>query len=77
MTKLSFRLSRAIAGGRLRQGAPSSRATVLARLLRKRAAARVAGQQELEAKIRNQILWALPIETPTDEQVETPADGED
>ena len=68
MSKLSFRLSRAIAVGRAGHGAPTSRAAVLARLLRKRAAARMAGQDEMEQKIRNQILWALPIERPADEE---------
>ena len=69
MSKSSFRLSKAIAGGRARQGAPTSRVAVLARLLRKRAAARMAGQDEEEQKIRNQILWALPIERPADEEI--------
>lgn len=60
MTLLSVQLSRAMATGRARQ-APPSRATVLAGLLRKRAAAHASGAIELERMLREQIRWALPI----------------
>lgn len=62
MTMLSLRLSRAVSQGRLARNVPPSRATLLASLLRKRAAAQVAGAEDLEALLRDQILWSLPIE---------------
>lgn len=40
---------------------PSSRAQLLATLLRKRAAAHNAGAEELEAMLRDQIRWSLPV----------------
>lgn len=58
---LSARLSRALAHGR-RPRAPDSRAELLATLLRKRAAAYQTGAGELEALLRDQIRWALPME---------------
>lgn len=61
MTMLSVRLSRALAKGRT-QPAPDTRATLLHSLLRKRAAAHEAGAAELEALLRDQIKWALPME---------------
>ncbi|GAA0338963.1 hypothetical protein GCM10009087_56810 [Sphingomonas oligophenolica] len=39
-----------------------SRASLLAALLEKRAAAHNAGAHDLEALLRDQIRWALPIE---------------
>ena len=62
MTALSFHLSRALAKGRATPAAPASRADLLLILLRKRAAAHNAGAAELEALLRDQIRWALPIE---------------
>ena len=58
MTMLSFQLSRALAQGRAAPERPENRAT----LLRKRAAAYNAGAHDLEALLRDQIRWALPIE---------------
>lgn len=65
---LSFRLAQALAKGRA-PGALSSRESILAALLSKRAAARRAGLKEQEALLRGQILWSLPVHRP--------ADGED
>ena len=67
MTMLSLRLSRALAQGRAPSDQPDNRAALLAALLRKRAAAHNAGAHGLEAMLRDQIRWALPIEgeTPT------------
>ncbi len=59
---LSLRLSRALAQGRAAPPRPVTRADLLATLLRKRAAAHNAGAGELEALLRDQIRWALPIE---------------
>lgn len=62
MTNLSLRLSRALAKGRAESSAPKTRADLLAILLRKRAAAHNVGAEDLEALLRDQIRWALPIE---------------
>lgn len=62
MTMLSLKLSRAVAQGRAAPDRPESRAALLVTLLRKRAAAYNAGAHELEALLRDQIRWALPIE---------------
>jgi hypothetical protein len=62
MTILSLQLSRALAKGRATPAPPQSRADLLVALLRKRAAAHNAGADELEAMLRDQILWALPRE---------------
>jgi hypothetical protein len=62
MTMLSLKLSRALAQGRAAPEYPKSRADLLATLLRKRAAAHNAGAHDLEALLRDQIRWALPIE---------------
>lgn len=59
---LSLRLSRAVAQGRAVRGPPENRAALLVTLLRKRAAAHNAGARDLEALLRDQIRWALPIE---------------
>ena len=61
MTMLSLQLSRALAKGRATPQPPQSRADLLVSLLRKRAAAHNAGAGELEAMLRDQILWALPM----------------
>ena len=66
MSRLSFTLSKALAGGRRAGGRPGSREEVLARLLMKRAAAKRAGLKELEAQLREQIVWALPVHNPED-----------
>ena len=61
MTMLSARLSQALAKGR-RERTPDTRCVVLVGLLRKRATAYVQGDAALEALLRDQIRWALPIE---------------
>lgn len=61
MTRLSLSLARALEKGRGRCAAPT-RATLLATLLRKRATAHDQGAVGLEAMLRDQIRWALPIE---------------
>ena len=67
MAKRAKELSALISEGRARRGVPTSRSEVLAALLRKRAAAWQGGMEELEAKLRNQILWSLPVERPGDD----------
>jgi hypothetical protein len=59
MSKLSYRLSMAVTGGR----APLdlTRERILANLLRKRAAAHSAGLDAREGALREQIRWSLPI----------------
>lgn len=69
MTLLSLRLSRALAQGRAARPEPSSRADLLLALLRKRAAAHNAGAEDLEALLKDQIRWALPMER--DEELES------
>lgn len=59
---LSLKLSRAVAQGRAAPEHTESRAALLVTLLRKRAAAHNAGAHDLEALLRDQIRWALPIE---------------
>jgi hypothetical protein len=71
MTMLSLRLSRALSQGRAVRAEPQSRASLLATLLRKRAAAHAAGAEELEALLRDQIRWSLPMQRDGD----TPEDG--
>lgn len=70
MTMLSLRLSRALSQGRAAQHEPHSRASLLATLLRKRAAAHNVGAEELEALLREQILWSLPMQRETDPSAE-------
>jgi len=70
MTKRSTDLSSLVSSGRVGKGVPTSREEVLAALLRKRAAAWRGGLADLEAKLRNQILWSLPIEAPVDREAE-------
>lgn len=64
---LSLRLTRALERGRAKQP-PATRATVLATLLRNRAAAQISGAEELESMLRDQIRWSLPIERGEREQ---------
>jgi len=59
MTILSLKLSRALARGRAEAPPPDSRASLLASLLRKRATRTMSAPGELEALLRDQILWAL------------------
>ena len=63
---LSLKLSRALSGGRAESPPPADRASLLVSLLRKRAAAHNVGADELEAMLRDQIRWALPIARPDD-----------
>jgi hypothetical protein len=67
MSRLSYRLSKALSAGRVSNGRPGSREEVLARLLAKRAAARRAGLDELEGALRRQISWSLPIRKDVDD----------
>lgn len=66
MADLLFKLSRAVANGRAEKGVPKSRAEVLVALLRKRAEAHRQGLCDHERRLRDQIVWALPIEEPAD-----------
>ena len=77
MTKRRPDLSSLVSSGRVGKGVPTSREEVLAALLRKRAAAWRGGLADLEAKLRNQILWSLPIEAPVDREAEEGARGGD
>lgn len=60
MSRLSLTLARAVRRGRTPQ--PETRASLLAGLLRKRAAAHNHGADELEEMLRDQIRWSLPME---------------
>ena len=61
MTMLSLKLSRAVSRGRTEPLPPPDRASLLVTLLRKRAAAHNVGADDLEAMLRDQIRWALPM----------------
>ena len=61
MSRLSYRLAKAVSDGRKARGRPLSREEVLSRLLVKRACAHRAGLKDLEAALRGQITWALPV----------------
>jgi hypothetical protein len=60
MSMLSIRFARALAGGRRTPPLPDTRERLLVTLLKKRAAAQMAGAEELESLLRAQILWSLP-----------------
>jgi hypothetical protein len=60
MTSLSMRFSRAVANGRSAPVA-ATRENLLVTLLRKRATAQCVGATDLEALLRSQILWSLPV----------------
>jgi hypothetical protein len=68
MTVLSVKLSRALSRGRTMPAPPQSRASLLATLLRKRATAHNVGADDLEALLRDQIRWALPMQTGVENQ---------
>lgn len=70
MTALSVRFARALSQGRRMKPPAPTRPQLLAALLRKRAAAHVAGAEELESLLRDQILWSLPINPPADDRAE-------
>ena len=61
MSRMSYRLAKAVSDGRAARGRPSSREEILSRLLMKRAMAHQAGLHELETTLRGQISWALPV----------------
>jgi hypothetical protein len=61
MASLSHRLFKAVSEGRRLRWRPESREQVLARLLVKRAEAQQAGLGDLEASLRKQISWSLPM----------------
>ncbi len=60
MSLLQLRLSRAVERGRAEPAPPPTRQQVLYRLLTKRAVACRMGATELEAQLRDQILWSMP-----------------
>jgi hypothetical protein len=70
MSNLSFRLHKAVSTGRRLRWRPESREQVLARLLVKRADAQQAGLEELEATLRQQIRWSLPMRRGEDDAKE-------
>jgi hypothetical protein len=74
VANLSFMLSRAVARGRAEKGAARSRAEILAALLRKRAEAWRQGLGDQEDKLRNQILWSLPIHPTAEPEPEPVSD---
>jgi len=74
MSSLSYRLAKALSDGRAARGRPGSREEVLARLLMKRATAHRAGLHKLEAALRGQIAWALPVHK-GDEVAKAPPDA--
>lgn len=67
MLNLSSRLHKAVTSGRQLRWRPESREQVLARLLVKRADAQQAGLDELEATLRRQIMWSLPMRSGEDD----------
>jgi hypothetical protein len=74
--RLAARLAKALTDSRSLRWKPDSREQVLARLLVKRAEAKAAGLTKLEANLRQQIRWALPmhrLEDPATEPVDEPA----
>jgi hypothetical protein len=73
MGSLSFRLSKALETGRAERRLTRER--ILLDLLNKRAAARQAGLAELEAQLREQIRWALPVHGEGAKQAEDGPEG--
>ncbi|WP_425231011.1 hypothetical protein [Sphingomonas sp.] len=61
MTMLSARLTKALAKGRVAPP-PPTRLGLLEVLLRKRATAHAVGDLALEALLRDQIKWSLPVQ---------------
>jgi hypothetical protein len=61
MSHLGRRLFKAMTVGRRSRWRPETREEVLARLLVKRAEAQQAGLDDLEASLRDQIAWSLPM----------------
>lgn len=60
MTDFSLRFAKALQGGRQMPRPADTRERLLVSLLNKRATAHQIGADELEALLRQQILWALP-----------------
>ena len=82
MSHMWFRLSQALSSGRKARSVPVTREMILADLLEKRATAARSGLTDLEAQLRNQIRWALPIKRPDetgqpDESPSTPGSDEE
>jgi hypothetical protein len=75
MSRMSYRLAKAVSEGRMARGRPGSREEVLSRLLVKRATAHRAGLIDLEAALRDQIAWALPVHKGEDDQDAEPDSG--
>jgi hypothetical protein len=75
MSRLSYRLAKAVSDGRAARGRPSSREEILSRLLMKRAMAHQAGLRDLEAALRGQIAWALPVRKGEEDSAPEPADS--
>ena len=65
-----LRLTRAVARGRAKPPRLANREELLVSLLNKRAVARNAGAESLEAMLRAQILWSLPTIEPDQDIVE-------
>jgi hypothetical protein len=61
MTMLSVQFARTLQRGRAEPAPPPTRAGLLLTLLKKRAAAHNIGAEDLEAMLRDQIRWALPM----------------
>ncbi|MGN6817758.1 MAG: hypothetical protein ACTHJR_03710 [Sphingomonas sp.] len=61
MTMLSVKFARTLQRGRAEPAPPPTRAGLLLTLLRKRAAAHNVGAEDLEAMLRDQIRWSLPM----------------
>ena len=76
MSRMSYRLAKAVSDGRMARGRPGSREEVLSRLLVKRATAHRAGLIDLEAALRDQISWALPVHTGEDDPAAEPDAGQ-
>jgi hypothetical protein len=61
MTMLSVQFARTLQRGRAEPAPPPTRAGLLLTLLKKRAVAHNIGAEDLEAMLRDQIRWALPM----------------
>jgi hypothetical protein len=69
MTLLSVKFARTLQRGRATPAPPPTRAGLLSILLRKRAAAHNVGAEDLEAMLRDQIRWSLPIRRGADAEL--------
>ncbi len=66
---MSLKFARTIQRGRAEPAPPATRDSLLFSLLRKRAAAHNVGAEELEAMLRDQIRWSLPVRKGTDAEL--------